>query len=120
MFLVPDDHTARTANLGQPEYLVMVRTKNGELETLRDQAGDIYWTPDVESEKQVQQDIIAGKYKRTRSLREEATSEERKLAAMLGGYTPQSISSTIDVIADVAPSADDSVILSAASSVLGR
>jgi len=120
MFLVPDDHTARTANLGQPEYLVMVRTKNGELEILRDEAGDIYWTPDMGLEKEVQQDIIAGKYKRARSLKQKATSEERKLAAMLGGYTPQSISSTVDVITDVAPSPDDSVILSAASSVLGR
>jgi hypothetical protein len=51
MFLVSDDFTARTASTGSPQYLVMVRTADGELVALKDKrTGDPYWTPDRQTQ----------------------------------------------------------------------
>ncbi len=48
--LVSDDWTARTASTGRPQYAIMVSTDEG-LRILSDTDGNVYFTPDVETEQ---------------------------------------------------------------------
>lgn len=82
IFLVSDDYTAQTASTGRPAYIVMVRQANGELTTLQDRDGSLYWTPDQQAEIEKQREIIEGKFKRARAAGEPMTAEERRLGQL--------------------------------------
>ena len=82
IFLVSDDYTAQTAATGRPAYIVMVRQANGELTTLQDRDGSLYYTPDQQAEIEKQREIIEGKFKRARAAGEPMTAEERRLGQL--------------------------------------
>lgn len=82
IFLVSDDYTAQTAATGKPAYIVMVRQANGELTTLQDRDGSLYYTPDQQAEIEKQREIIEGKFKRARAAGEPMTAEERRLGQL--------------------------------------
>ena len=50
VYLLTNDHTARTASRGQPEYIVMYQEEDGTLSTIYDEVTgqNLYWYPDVD------------------------------------------------------------------------
>ena len=83
IFLVSDDYTAQTASTGRPAYIVMVRQANGELATLQDRDGSLYWTPDQQTEIEKQREIIEGKFRKVRIAGEPMTEEEKRIGQMI-------------------------------------
>ena len=67
MFLLSDDYTARTATTGKPEYVVMVRQRDGTLTTLQDSDGEVRWTPDQDEEIERQTEEAKADYEQARA-----------------------------------------------------
>ena len=67
MFLLSDDYTARTATTGKPEYVVMVRQRDGTLTTLQDSNGEVRWTPDQDEEIERQTEEAKADYEQARA-----------------------------------------------------
>jgi polyhydroxyalkanoate synthesis regulator phasin len=74
IYLLTNDHTARTASRGRPEYIVMYREEDGTLSTIYDEitGQNLYWYPDVEGALETQKENIR------------KAMEERRAAGMTG------------------------------------
>jgi polyhydroxyalkanoate synthesis regulator phasin len=74
VYLLTNDHTARTASRGRPEYIVMYREEDGTLSTIYDEVTgqNLYWYPDVEGALETQKEDIR------------QAMEERRAAGMTG------------------------------------
>ena len=78
MFLMSDDHTAKTAAMGQPEYLVIVRDENGQLIPIQDELGNLYFKPNVQIEREKESKRLM---KLSQARRQgQMTSEERQIS----------------------------------------
>jgi hypothetical protein len=78
IFMLSDDHTAKTATGGKPEYLVVVRDQNGELIPIQDEQGNLYFKPDVEAEKEKESQRLMELSQARREGR--MTKEEQKIS----------------------------------------
>ena len=94
MFLVSNDVTARTASEGKPQYIVMVRTAAGELVTLQDRKGPVYWTPDQDAELNRQTREAKVAFDEAREVGEARKArQERGRQQLRSGFGPGSASS---------------------------
>lgn len=74
VYLLTNDHTARTASRGRPEYILMYQEEDGTLATIYDEATgqNLYWYPDVDEAIQRQKEDI------------KKAMEERRATGMTG------------------------------------
>ncbi len=74
IYLLTNDHTARTASRGQPEYIVMYQEEDGTLSTIYDEVTgqNLYWYPDVDQAIERQKEEV------------KKSMEERRAAGMTG------------------------------------
>jgi polyhydroxyalkanoate synthesis regulator phasin len=74
VYLLTNDHTARTASRGQPEYIVMYQEEDGTLSTIYDEVTgqNLYWYPDVDQAIERQKEEV------------KKSMEERRAASMTG------------------------------------
>ena len=74
VYLLTNDHTARTASRGQPEYIVMYQEEDGTLSTIYDEVTgqNLYWYPDVNQAIERQKEEV------------KKSMEERRAAGMTG------------------------------------
>jgi len=74
VYLLTNDHTARTASRGQPEYIVMYQEEDGTLSTIYDEVTgqNLYWYPDVDQAIERQKEEV------------KKSMEERRAAGMTG------------------------------------
>ena len=81
VYLLTNDHTARTASRGRPEYIVMYQEEDGTLSTIFNEVTgqNLYWYPDVDQaiERQKEEVKKAMQIKRSAGI----TGEEAALAA---------------------------------------
>jgi len=80
IYLLTNDHTARTASRGRPEYIVMYREEDGTLATIYDEVTgqNLYWYPDAEGALEVQKEDIRKAMEERRATG--MTGEEAALA----------------------------------------
>ena len=74
VYLLTNDHTARTASRGRPEYILMYQKEDGTLATIYDEVTgqNLYWYPDVDEAIQRQKEDI------------KKAMEERRATGMTG------------------------------------
>jgi polyhydroxyalkanoate synthesis regulator phasin len=81
IYLLTNDHTARTASRGRPEYIVMYREEDGTLSTIYDEVTgqNLYWYPDVDQAIERQKEEVKKSMEERRAAG--ITGEEAALAA---------------------------------------
>ena len=80
VYLLTNDHTARTASRGRPEYIVMYQEEDGTLATIYDEVTgqNLYWSPDVDEAIERQKEEVKKSIEERRATG--MTGEEAALA----------------------------------------